>query len=71
VLATLWSLNKYEAEDIMCEFVKKSLAVSKWNEFLNCYLYGIHDVLLHYLRLQMSDKEKKVCINSLSEYILK
>lgn len=59
VLATLWSRNKYEAEDIMCEFVKKSLAVSKWNEFLNCYVYGIHDLLLHYLRHQLSDEEKK------------
>jgi hypothetical protein len=61
VLATLWSRNKYEAEDIMCEFVKKSLAVSKWNEFLNSYVYGIHDLLLHYLRREMSDVEKKVC----------
>jgi hypothetical protein len=60
VLETLWSLNKYEAEDIMCEFVKKSLAVSKWNENLNCYVYGIHDVLLHYLRHQLSDEGKKV-----------
>jgi len=55
----------------MCEFVKKSLAVSKWNEFLNCYVYGIHDLLLHYLRLQLSDEEKKVCTSSLSKYILK
>jgi len=55
----------------MCEFVKKSLAASKWNEFLNCYVYGIHDLLLHYLRHQLSDEEKKVCTNSLSKYILK
>jgi hypothetical protein len=61
VLGTLWSRNKYEVEDTMSEFVKKSLAVSKWNEVLNSYVYGIHDLLLYYLKHQLSDEEKKVC----------
>jgi hypothetical protein len=45
----------------MSEFLKKSLAVSKWNELLNSYVYGIHDLLLYYLKLQLSAEEKKVC----------
>jgi hypothetical protein len=61
VLETLWSRNKYEVEDIMSEFLKKSLAVSKWNELLNSYVYGIHDLLLYYLKHQLSAEEKKVC----------
>jgi hypothetical protein len=61
VLETLWSRNKYEVEDIMSEFLKKSLAVSKWNELLNSYVYGIHDLLLYYLKQQLSAEEKKVC----------
>jgi len=61
VLATLWSRNKYEVEDIMSEFLKKSLAASKWNELLNSYVYGIHDLLLYYLKLKLSDEKKRVC----------
>ncbi|XP_069696583.1 apoptotic protease-activating factor 1-like isoform X2 [Periplaneta americana] len=59
VLETLWSKNKYEVEDIMSEFIKKSLAVSKWNELLNSYVYGIHDLLLHYLKNQLEKEKKK------------
>ncbi|XP_049805088.1 apoptotic protease-activating factor 1-like [Schistocerca nitens] len=58
VLQVLWSLNKYEVEDIMSYFVKKSLAVSKWNEELNSSVYGIHDIILDYLKFGLT-KEKK------------
>jgi hypothetical protein len=55
----------------MSEFLKKSLAVSKWNELLNCCVYGIHDLLLYYLKHQLSDEEKKVCnVTSTFMYIL-
>ena len=47
----------------MSEFLKKSLAVSKWNELLNSYVYGIHDLLLCYLKMQLTDEDKKVTNN--------
>lgn len=59
MLGTLWSRNKYEVEDMTSDFIKKSLAVSKWNELLDSYVYGIHDLLLYYLKRELSDEEKE------------
>jgi hypothetical protein len=59
VLGTLWSRNTYEVEDMTSDFIKKSLAVSKWNELLDSYVYGIHDLLLYYLKRELSDEEKE------------
>ncbi|XP_066999982.2 apoptotic protease-activating factor 1 [Anabrus simplex] len=59
VLQTLWSLQtRYEVEDIMSSFLKKSLAVSKWNEEIYSSVYGVHDLLLYYLKHRLTDEEK-------------
>ncbi|GLG98574.1 Transcription initiation factor TFIID subunit 5 [Gryllus bimaculatus] len=58
VLQTLWEVEtKYEVEDIMAYFTKKSLAVCKWNEQFCSSVYGIHDLLLDYLKDQLSCEE--------------
>ncbi|XP_014606549.1 PREDICTED: apoptotic protease-activating factor 1 isoform X2 [Polistes canadensis] len=59
-LEILWSHNLFEVEEMMLELCHKSLAVMKWNANLDCYIYGVHDLLLCHLR-------RKLGINKLTE----
>ncbi|CAH1401984.1 unnamed protein product [Nezara viridula] len=59
VLGILWKMDKYDAEGIMVDFVKKSLAVMKWNELQNSYVYGVHDLVSNFLKNHLSMSEEQ------------
>jgi hypothetical protein len=40
VLMTYWDMNKFEVEDVLTEFLKKSLAQSEYDPTLDSYVYG-------------------------------
>lgn len=44
----------------MEEFKRRSLVVRRWNESLQSYVYGIHYLLLYYLKKQLKLGEVKV-----------
>ncbi|XP_046825757.1 apoptotic protease-activating factor 1 isoform X2 [Vespa crabro] len=56
-LEVLWSCNVFEVGEIMLEFCHKSLAVMKWNDNLNYYIYGVHDLLLCHLKRKLGKEE--------------
>jgi len=65
VLMTYWDMNKYEVEDVMTEFLKKSLAQSEYNSTLDSYVYSIHDLQLDFLKSQFrEDREKERSLHS-------
>ncbi|CAL7936563.1 unnamed protein product [Xylocopa violacea] len=49
-LEILWERNKFEVEEIMLDLCHKSLAARQWNDELDSYIYGVHDLLLCHLR---------------------
>lgn len=63
----------------MLEFCHKSLAVMKWNDNLNSYIYGVHDLLLCHLKRKLGkekltemhkcfiEKYRKYCNNDFSK----
>lgn len=53
VLQILWNLQKYEVEDIMKEFVRKSLVIEEYDPQKKVYIYSVHDLLLDYLRTRL------------------
>lgn len=53
-------MNKFTAEEIMIGFVHKSLAVRKWNELQNSYVYGVHDLIAEYLKNGLTPEDEKV-----------
>nr|XP_022905810.1 apoptotic protease-activating factor 1 isoform X1 [Onthophagus taurus] len=50
VLQTLWRLDEFSVNDIMTQLENKSLVVSYYNNHDHSYNYGIHIVLLKYLK---------------------
>ncbi len=68
---TYWDMDRYEVEDIMTEFLKKSLAQSEFNPDLDSYVYSIHDLQLDYLKGQLREdpeREKKLHQHFLEQY---
>lgn len=59
VLGILWKMDKYDAQTIMIDFVKKSLAVMKWNELQDSYVYGLHDLVSDFLKNHLSKHEEQ------------
>uniref|UniRef100_A0A1B6E0E3 CARD domain-containing protein n=1 Tax=Clastoptera arizonana TaxID=38151 RepID=A0A1B6E0E3_9HEMI len=58
VLQTLWSISIHDVKtDVMQKFINKSLAVKTWNRKLSSYVYGIHDLLLEYLKRLLSEEQ--------------
>lgn len=53
-------MSLYEVEENMMILLKKSLIAHHVNEQNYTVLYGIHDLLLDYLKSKMSDEEKQV-----------
>lgn len=49
-LEVILQKSKYEVEDILTELQNKSLIGSAYNHDLQCYVYGIHALLLGYLK---------------------
>ncbi|XP_074000214.1 uncharacterized protein isoform X2 [Rhodnius prolixus] len=56
VLSIIWSMDKHEVENLMMEYVRKSLIVRKWNAKINSYVFGIHHLILQHL-LRGLDKD--------------
>ncbi|XP_015189029.1 PREDICTED: apoptotic protease-activating factor 1 isoform X2 [Polistes dominula] len=52
-LEVLWSRNLFEVEEMMLVLCHKSLAAMRWNANLDCYIYGVHDLLLCHLRRKL------------------
>ena len=57
---TYWDMNCIEVDNIMTEFLKKSLAASVYDQSLDSYVYSIHILLLDYLKTQLQGDEEKV-----------
>ena len=57
---TYWDMNGIEVDNIMTEFLKKSLAASIYDQSLDSYVYSIHILLLDYLKTQLQGDEEKV-----------
>lgn len=49
--------KRYDVEDIVTELRNKSLIVSAFNHELECYVYGIHALLLGYLKAVIDPEE--------------
>ena len=54
VLETLWGLDSIKVSEIMTQLENKSLTVSYYSNYHNTYIYGIHVVLLRYLKQSKS-----------------
>ncbi|XP_050540508.1 apoptotic protease-activating factor 1-like isoform X2 [Daktulosphaira vitifoliae] len=59
VLSILWNLNKIQVEDIMLEFIRKSLVVRVWIQPLNSYTYSVHDLILNNLKNKIDNENEK------------
>lgn len=59
VLEILWDLQLLEIQDIMQELENKSLIVSYYNQDRKLYIYGVHDILLAYLRKHLPQEEQR------------
>lgn len=57
VLEVVLQKSKYEVEELVSELQNKSLLVCAYNSELKTYVYGIHDLLLSYLKQILSEEE--------------
>lgn len=48
---------------MMSEFEKKCLVTKAWNRVKNSYIYCVHDLLLDYLKRQLTELEKRVRVS--------
>ena len=55
---TYWEMDEFQVEDVLTEFLKKSLAQSEYDPILESYLFHIHDLQLEYLKSQFYAKAK-------------
>ncbi len=56
---TYWDMDMFEVEDIMTEFLRKSLAQSEFDPVLDSYVYSVHDLQLDFLKTQLKEDEEK------------
>lgn len=56
---TYWDMDEYQVEDVMTEFLKKSLAQSEFDAILDSYVFNIHDLQLDYLKSQFYHEDGK------------
>lgn len=56
-LGILWDKTPFHAEELMVSLCHKSLAIRQWNDDLNSYIYGVHDLLLCHLRNRMNNTD--------------
>ncbi|XP_043281955.1 uncharacterized protein Dark isoform X2 [Venturia canescens] len=52
-LSILWGGERFAVEEQMVNLCHKSLAAKHWNADLKSYVYGVHDLLLCYLRKKL------------------
>lgn len=57
---TYWDVNDVEVDNIMTEFLKKSLAKCDFDEGLATYVYSIHILFLDYLKTGLTKDEEMV-----------
>ncbi|KAG7206909.1 hypothetical protein KM043_000802 [Ampulex compressa] len=53
-LEILWDGLPFQVEDMMLDLCHKSLAAKRWNDGLDSYIYGVHDLLLSHLRKKIT-----------------
>ena len=71
-LEILWDVDKYEVEDTMNTFLKKSLAMCEVDTTHDTMVYTLHDLQLDYLKTRLRDepeKEKLLHENFVSQYL--
>ena len=56
---TYWDMNEYEVDDIMTDFLKKSLCQSEFDPILDRYVFNIHDLQLEYLKSLFDNEHPK------------
>ena len=56
----MWDVTKWKVEDIMKNFVRKSLAVEEYDDDKNMYKYLVHDLQLDYLKGHLDPDMEKV-----------
>ena len=56
---TYWGMDQVEVEDLMTNFMKKSLAQSEYDATLDSYVYSIHDLQLDYLKSQLKEDSEQ------------
>lgn len=59
VFITLWKKQRYEVEDIMKFFARKSLVIEEHDSNKSVYIYSVHDLLLDYLKSQLTPEEEQ------------
>ena len=57
---TYWEMNRIEVDNILNEFLKKSLSASDFDQTFDSDIYSIHILLLSYLKTQLKLDEEKV-----------
>ncbi|XP_012277489.1 apoptotic protease-activating factor 1 isoform X2 [Orussus abietinus] len=68
-LEILWEEEAFQVEEMMLDFCHKSLAAKQWNDDLKSYIYGVHDLLLCYLRDKLqADKLKQMHVSFIEKY---
>ena len=60
VLEVMWDSSQYETEEKIGVLLKKSLIVQHVREQTYTVLYGIHDLVLDYLKSRLSAEQQKV-----------
>ena len=71
-LEILWNVDKYEVEDTMNIFLKKSLAMCEVDTTQDTLVYTLHDLQLDYLKTKLRDdpeKERILHEEFVSEYL--
>ena len=60
---TYWGVEEVEVDNIMTDFINKSLAKVEYDEQLCTNLYSIHIVLLDFLKTRLRPQEEQVISN--------
>lgn len=58
VLCTYWSIELEEVENRMSELVKKALVQEHWDNERDTMVYGVHDLIVDYMELNISPTRK-------------
>jgi len=70
VLEVLWGTSKYETEERIAMLISKSLIAQHVEEQSYTVLYGIHDLLLDYLKSELSPEYQKLAHRKLIDAYL-
>ena len=59
---TYWDVNEVEVDNIMTEFLKKSLTKCEFDPNLETHVYSIHILFLDYLKTGLREDEERVIV---------